>query len=125
MKYDDSLETAIDGGLKDFIAFFNSKLKKELIKHMNEHYVMPFMSKLSSEELPTNERNLTDARTRIGQLLELWFALTLQDIFNNHTIHSYHVSCVVANQYPDLIIRNIQSKPVLRIEMKALELRSE
>jgi hypothetical protein len=38
---------------------------------------------------------------------------------------SYRISYVVANQYPDLVIRNASSEPVLRIEMKALELISE
>ena len=121
----ENIEDAISGGVSTFIEIFHEKLSKECVDNINKYYVIPFMSKLPSEELPINERNLTDARTRIGQLLEVWFCLTLQHIFETQGISKFRMSCVVANQYPDLVIRSTSSEIVLRIEMKALELVSE
>jgi len=58
-------------------------------------------------------------------LLEYSFALALQDALRTGGATDYRASFVVANQYPDLIIRDAVSQPALRIEMKALELISE
>ena len=118
----EDIKDSISRGASAFIEIFNQKLSKECVDNINKNYVIPFMSKLPSEELPINERNLTDARTRIGQLLEVWFGLTLQRIFETQDISEFRASCVVANQYTDLVIRITSSELVLRIERKALDL---
>lgn len=58
-------------------------------------------------------------------MLEYSFALVLQDALRVGGAANYRVSYVAANQYPDLMIRDVSAQPVLRIEMKTLELVSE
>lgn len=119
------IEPAIRDGASTFSALLNSGLMDECVEQVNEKFALPFMSKLPDEPLPRHQRNLTDVRTRIGGLLEYSFALALQDAFQIGGAANYQVSYVVANRYPDLIIRDSSSDSVLRIEMKALELISE
>lgn len=119
------IESAIRSGAPAFVELLNSTLMSECVEYMNEKFVFPFMSKLPSERLPTHQRNLTDARTRIGVLLEYSFGLALQNAMRTNGATGYRLSYVVAHRYPDLMIRDVSSEPVLRLEVKALELISE
>lgn len=119
------LRRAIADGAPAFCRALNAGLMQRCIAAVNERYVLPMMSKLPSERLPTNERNLTDARTRIGVLLEYSFAQVLQDILMSHGVDDFRLSYVIANRYPDLFIRDRNSQPRVRMEVKALQLASE
>jgi hypothetical protein len=119
------LADSINDGARAFNEQLNSSLLADCINEVNEKFARPLMSKLPSERLPTNERNLTDARTRIGVLLEYSFALTLQRRLETDCAGLYRMTFVISNRYPDIVIRDAQSKPVLRIELKALDLESE
>jgi hypothetical protein len=119
------IESAIHRGARAFVELLDSTLMSQCVEYMNEKFVFPLMSKLPSERLPTHQRNLTDARTRIGVLLEYSFALALQNALQGNNATSYRISYVVANRYPDLVIRDASSEPVLRFEVKTLQLASE
>ena len=72
--------------------------------------------------LPTNQRNLTDVRTRLGVLLEYELARAINallppEIKNAGLVLTY----VVANQFPDLAFRTPDGELGVRFEMKAIE----
>lgn len=119
------LKEIIDKKNENFQAVIR-KFEEEIlppVKHRVNTGKFHLMSaKLITELLPTNERNLTDARTRIGTLLEYQFAVELNNILKeNYTLEDYDVGFVLANQYPDLVIRNELHQVVLRIEMKSVQ----
>ncbi len=116
---------AISDGAATFAVLLDSGFMDECVNHLNTHFVLPHMSKLANERLPTHQRNLTDARTRIGTLLEHGFALALQRALDTRGITEYRISHVVNNRYPDLYIRDASSTVAIRMEVKALELISE
>jgi hypothetical protein len=119
------MEAALRSGASAFVDLLNSGLMDKCVEQVNRDFSLPLLSKLPEERLPTHQRNLTDVRTRIGVLLEYSFALALQDALRKGGTADYRASFVVANQYPDLVIRDAVSQPAVRIEMKTLELVSE
>lgn len=119
------VESAIRGGASEFVGLLNATLMEECVQRVNDRFSLRFMSKLATERLPTHQRNLTDARTRIGILLEYSFALALQDALETNGTSGYRMSYVVTNRYPDLYIRDASSEVVIRLEVKALQLISE
>ena len=72
--------------------------------------------------LPTNQRNLTDVRVRLGVLLEYELAKAVNaslpsEIKDAGLVLTY----VVANQFPDLAFRSPDGGLGIRFEMKAME----
>jgi len=120
-----NIESAILGGAGTFAHFLNQSLMKACVESVNTSFAKPFISKLPTERLPTRQQNLTDSRTRIGVLLEYSFGLALQREIEANGSTGYRISYVVANRYPDLYIRDASSVPLIRLEMKTLELVSE
>lgn len=104
------------------IKTFEETILPEVQLKINSGRFHRMSSKLISELLPTNQRNLTDARTRIGTLLEYQFAFELNNLIKDkYLLSEYDVGFVLANQYPDLVIRNEFHEVVLRIEMKSIQ----
>lgn len=83
------------------------------------------MGKLKSEKLPRNERNLTDARTRIGILLEYSLADIIDSQWQEMLRGEHTLAYVVINRFPDLISRNGHHETGIRVEVKAIEAVSE
>lgn len=77
------------------------------------------------ENLPSNERNLTDVRTRMGVLIEFEVARISNELLKEYDINDIFWSYVVANKFPDLEVRENNGNRLLRLEMKALECRAE
>lgn len=79
------------------------------------------------ERLPSNQRNLTDARTRIGALLEYF----LFEVLGEHPLDAWcdragrFWTYVSHNAYPDFCLRDANGEPVLRFEVKCLQTVSE
>ena len=72
--------------------------------------------------LPTNQRNLTDVRTRIGVLLEYEFAKAINaSLPPEIKEEGLALTYVVANQFPDLAFRSSRGKLGIRFEVKAIE----
>ena len=73
------------------------------------------------EKIPTNERNLTDVRTRLGVLIEFELARLSNELLSEFGIHDFFWSYVVANRFPDLEVRHNNGDRFLRIEVKCLQ----
>lgn len=73
------------------------------------------------EKMPTNERNLTDVRTRLGVLIEFELARLSNELLAEFGIHDLFWSYVVANRFPDLEVRHNNGNRFLRIEVKCLQ----
>lgn len=107
---------------EEVIDIFQNTILPEVQIKINTGRFHKMSSKLKTELLPTNQRNLTDARTRIGTLLEYQFAFELNNLLKDkYYLREYDVGFVLANQYPDLVIRNELHEVVLRIEMKSIQ----
>lgn len=74
-----------------------------------------------SEQIPSNERNLTDVRTRMGVLIEFELARISNEILPELGIDDVFWSYVVANRFPDLEIRENNGNRLLRLEIKCLQ----
>lgn len=107
---------------EEVIKKFNDEILPNGIKRVNEGAFKLMSAKLPSEKLPTNQRNLTDARTRIGTLLEYTLAVEINNLLKQeYNLESYDVGFVLANQYPDLVIRNERHEAVIRLEVKTIQ----
>ena len=74
-----------------------------------------------NEQIPSNERNLTDVRTRMGVLIEFELARLSNEILPELGIEDVFWSYVVANRFPDLEIRENNGNRLLRLEIKCLQ----
>lgn len=74
-----------------------------------------------NERIPTNERNLTDVRTRMGVLIEFELARISNEVLVENQIDDLFWSYVVANRFPDLEIRKNNGDRQLRLEIKCLQ----
>lgn len=74
-----------------------------------------------NEQIPSNERNLTDVRTRMGVLIEFELARISNEILPELGIDDVFWSYVVANRFPDLEIRENNGNRLLRLEIKCLQ----
>lgn len=74
-----------------------------------------------NEKIPTNERNLTDVRTRLGVLIEFELARISNAFLQEFGITDFFWTYVVANRFPDLEIRNKNGERYLRLEIKTLQ----
>ena len=74
-----------------------------------------------NEQIPSNERNLTDVRTRMGVLIEFELARISNEILPELGIEDVFWSYVVANRFPDLEIRENNGNRLLRLEIKCLQ----
>lgn len=74
-----------------------------------------------NEQIPSNERNLTDVRTRMGVLIEFELARLSNEILPELGIEDVFWSYVVANRFPDLEIRENNGNQLLRLEIKCLQ----
>lgn len=102
---------------------FNTNIFPRAIARVNSGIFGLMAAKLPSEKLPQNERNLTDARTRIGTLLEYTLAVETNNVLQiDYELNSQYVmGFVLANQYPDLVLRNEKHEPVIRFEVKSIQ----
>lgn len=79
----------------------------------------------TAEPLPTDKRQLSSYRTRLGTMLE--YALStqidkaIQDIFGV----DLRLTFAVAHEYPDFYVRDAVLGPRVRIEMKAVDVESD
>ena len=99
-------------------------LLPKAVKQMNEHMLPREVQLLPDDklQLPTNQRNLTDFRTRIGTLLEYELAQAINaslptEVRDAGLVMTY----VVANQFPDLAFRTGTGKLGVRFEVKAIQ----
>ena len=93
----------------------------QVVRRMNMHLPVE-VALFPNDELPTNQRNLTDYRTRIGTLLEYTFARSVNELLPNHLKQEgLRLTNVVANKFPDLAFRSLNGQIGIRFEMKAIQ----
>lgn len=89
---------------------------------MNSHTLPMAVPLFPDDVLPTNQRNLTDVRTRIGVLLEYEFAKAVNaSLPPEVTREGLALTYVIANQFPDLAFRSSRGELGIRFEVKAIE----
>ena len=89
---------------------------------MNDETLPMAVPLFPSDMLPTNQRNLTDVRTRIGVLLEYEFAKAVNTSLPPEIkADGLALTYVIANQFPDLAFRSTSGELGIRFEMKAIE----
>ncbi len=115
--YDESPQALVDA--------FNTDILARAVESLNRTTNLRQMGKLAIERLPQNERNLTDVRTRLGVLLEYALATVINAHWQERLGGDHTLCFVVANRYPDLVSRDRQHRPGMRIEVKAIEAISE
>ena len=93
----------------------------QVVTRMNMHLPAE-VALFPNDELPTNQRNLTDYRTRIGTLLEYTFARSVNELLPYHLKQAgLRLTNVVANKFPDLAFRSLNGQIGIRFEMKAIQ----
>jgi len=76
----------------------------------------------TNDRIRTNQRNLTDIRTRLGVLFEYELAKAFNVVTEGFTEGAFpRLSYVVANKYPDLAFRGSEGQIGARFEVKAIE----
>lgn len=113
--------------IEEVAKYFNDLTAKAVI-NLNATFarsVLPKMTR-SKEPLPTEARQFSSYRTRMGTMLEYGLnteiVRLLSEEFNNEILSTF----VSANQYPDFYIRDASSLEILyRIEMKAVDADSD
>ena len=90
----------------------------EIVSRFNAEESRKRFALYQNERIPTNERNLTDVRTRMGVLIEFEIARISNDILKENGIDDIFWSYVVANRFPDLEVRKNSGERQLRLEIK-------
>lgn len=93
----------------------------EIVRRFNSEDSRRRFGLYQNEQIPTNERNLTDVRTRMGGLIEFELARISNELLPEMGITDIFWSYVVANRFPDLEIRNNSGERLLRLEIKCLQ----
>ena len=77
------------------------------------------------EPLPTNKRQLSSYRTRLGTIFEYALSSQMDSIIKEKFDFDLRLTFAVAHQYPDFLIRDNTLQSSVRIEMKAVDADSE
>ena len=118
-------EDLLDGTADDpeaVLEFLDKKLLPQAVDILNKDALPWAVALFPDDLLPTNQRNLTDVRTRIGILLEYEFAKAVAASLPTQSREKrIDLTYVIANQFPDLAFRTIDGKVGIRFEMKAIQ----
>ncbi len=105
--------------------FLENELVPEAVTSLNDSCLQRRLLVFDDEKLPTNQRNLTDFRTRLGVLIEYEFGRALDELLASKGLTDAQVVYVVANRFPDLEIRRSDGTRGPRIEVKSIDLLAE
>ena len=103
----------------------NSDFLPRAVQRLNAYAMPNRMRVFDTDPLPRNQRNLTDFRTRVGNLLEWELANALRDVLLLDNQDQWRLMNVVANRFPDLEFRGIGGQRGLRLEVKAVDVIAE
>jgi hypothetical protein len=93
----------------------------EVIARYNSENSRKKFALYQNEQVPTNERNLTDVRTRLGVLIEFELSRISNELLLELGINDIFWSYVIANRFPDLEARRNDGEKLLRLEIKCLQ----
>lgn len=107
------------------LAFLNDELLPRAVQRMNQHSLPVRLAVFDSDPLPSNQRNLTDVRTRVGNLLEWELGAAIGSELSPSTAEKLRLAFVVSNRFPDFEFRAADGHRGVRIEVKAVDLVAE
>ena len=107
-------------------AYFNTLLT-EVVAEVNANFSPKRLAKLPRqiEPLPTDTRQLSSYRTRIGMVLEYALNTTMACLLNERYGNQYLLTFATSHEYPDFYFRDNTLAALLRIEMKAVDADSD
>lgn len=99
----------------------------EAVSAVNFDFSPTRLSKLPREvePIPTDQRQLSSYRTRIGTMLEYALSTQLNRLLGRLTDNQYYLTFATSHEYPDFYLRSADLQPILRIEMKAVDAESD
>ena len=112
--------------IEEISKYFNDLLAKA-IQRVNADFSPQRLSKRprQAEPLPTNKRQLSSYRTRIGTMLEYALSTEMNAIIKERYGDKYLLTFATAHEYPDFYFRDDTLTALLRIEMKAVDAESD
>ena len=106
---------------KEIAQWLRTEYFPEIVARFNHESSRKRFGLYQNEQIPANERNLTDVRTRMGVLIEFELARISNDFLPEMGINDIFWSYVVANRFPDLEVRKNNGERLLRLEVKCLQ----
>ena len=103
----------------------NEELLPRAVARMNGGPLPNRLAVFDNDPLPTNQRNLTDVRTRLGNLLEWELGLALAEEVAPHVGAELRLAYVIANRFPDFEFRGPDGGRGIRLEAKAVDVTAE
>ncbi len=105
----------------------DQELVKVAIERVNTVFATRRLSKStgSKEPLPTDPRQLSSYRTRMGTMMEYAISTEIDALLMQTFGNKLALTFAVAHEYPDFYLRNEHMDPVLRIEMKSVDAASD
>ena len=112
--------------IEEISKYFN-ELLAEAIHRVNADFSPQRLSKRPRhvEPLPTDKRQLSSYRTRIGTMLEYALSTEMNAIIKERYGDKYLLTFATAHEYPDFYFRDDTLTSLLRIEMKAVDAESD
>lgn len=101
--------------------FAQRELVDRAITLLNDEVLPSFLPLFDDEPIPTNQRNLTDVRTRMGVLLEYELCKAIRRVLPTEPENGFALAYVISNKYPDLAFRGPKGEIGLRFEVKAIQ----
>jgi hypothetical protein len=112
---------------EEITEFFRNEIIPRAIKEINYSFSPKRLSKQSREiePLPTDQRQLSSYRTRLGTMLEYGLSTEMEIILSGIFGEEFFLTFAVAHEFPDFYLRDKNRKPILKIEMKAVDADSD
>jgi hypothetical protein len=112
---------------EDFTEFFRKEIIPLAVEKINRSFSPRRLSKLARElePLPTNQRQLSSYRTRLGTMLEYGLSTEIDIILKGLYGDEFFLTFAVAHEFPDFYLRDKNRTPILKIEMKAVDADSD
>ena len=112
--------------IEEISKYFN-ELLAEAIQRVNTSFSPQRLSKRTRqvEPLPTDKRQLSSYRTRIGTMLEYALSTEMNAIIKERYNDKYLLTFATTHEYPDFYFRDDTLTLLLRIEMKAVDAESD
>lgn len=111
----------------DEVTMFVTLLMQIAVEKVNEFFSPRQLIKRDRiiEPLPTNKRQLSSYRTRLGSIFEYALSSQMDLLINEKFGSDLRLTFAVAHQYPDFFIRDKVLESSVRIEMKAVDADSD
>lgn len=111
----------------DEISIFINSLLPLAVNKVNTLFAPRQLAKKDreSEPLPTDKRQLSSYRTRIGTMLEYALSKHMDDLILEMFGHDLRLTFAVAHEYPDFFVRDAVLGKRVQIEMKAVDADSD